>query len=173
MITLTPILSLIAGLALLFSGRKVFWLAAGLITFLFTYNLLLGLLGRSSIVALVVALVLGLILAQLAIRFVKLMGVILGGLAGAVALPPLLHLLGIAASSGLLAIIGAILGAILVLAVFDFGLVLLTAWLGATAVSQGASQLIFKGSAIWAVVFVALLVVGIGVQLSQWSTRSV
>ena len=170
MTILTPVISIAAGLVLLFAGRKVFWLAAALTAFLFLYNLLRGFLGESAI-ALVISVIFGMILAGLAIRFVKFVGIIIGGLAGAAGLPLILHLFGVTGSSTVFAVIGAVLGIILVLAAFDLGLVLMTAWIGATMISTNASQLVFKGSTIWAILFIVLLVAGIGTQLSQSGRR--
>lgn len=172
MTTLTPVISIVAGLVLLFAGRKVFWLAAALTAFLFLYNLLRGILGE-GVISLVIAVFFGLILAALAIKFVKFVGIIIGGLAGAAALPLILHLFGVTGNGTLFAVIGAVLGAMLVLAAFDLGLVLMTAWIGATMVSTNASQLVLKGSTLWAVIFIVLLVAGIGTQLSQWGRRTV
>lgn len=168
MTTLSPILMFVAGLVLLFAGRKIFWLAAALTAFLFTYNLALRFLGSGSLVALIIAALVGLILAGLAIHFIKLVGVIIGGLAGAVGLPLVLHLFGIAATSVVISIIGAIIGVIIVLTAFEIGLIVMTAWIGATVVSSSTIIAALKGAMVKPILFVVLLLAGIGVQFSQW-----
>lgn len=168
MTTLSPLLMLVAGLVLLFAGRKVFWLAAALTAFLFTYNLTLRFLGTESLVGLIIAALVGLILAGLAIRFVKLVGVIIGGLSGAVGLPLLLHLFGVSTSSWVFIVIGAILGIFVVLSAFEIGLIVMTAWIGATVVSGSALLTALKGAMVRPVIFIVLLLAGILVQFSQW-----
>jgi hypothetical protein len=108
-----------------------------------------------------------LILAGLAIKFIKLGGGLIGAFAGAVGFPLVMQLFGVPGSNILFALIGAVLGVLIVLLAFDLGLVLLTAWVGASAVVDSASQLFLKGSTISIVVFIVLLLAGIGVQLSQ------
>lgn len=161
--TLTPILSLLAGLVLLFAGRKVIWLAAALTAYLFSYNLLQNLFGN-SLAGFIAALVIGLIFAWLALHFVKTVGFIIGALAGAVGLPVLLGLFGVTASWWILALIGAIVGILLVSIAFNWGLILMTAWLGANAVTGFVAHLAAAGAAASGVIFIVLLVVGILVQ---------
>lgn len=166
MLTLGPILSLVAGLVLLFAGRRFFWLAAGLTAFIFIYNRLLNALGN-SLFALVIAAIVGLILAGLAIKFIKFGGGLIGALAGAAGFPLIMQLFGVPGSNVLFALIGAALGVMLVLLAFDIGLVLVTAWVGASAILDSASQVLTKGSTISMVIFIVLLLAGIGVQLNR------
>jgi NADH:ubiquinone oxidoreductase subunit 3 (subunit A) len=62
---------------------------------------------------------------------------------------------------------GAALGGMVFLLAFDIGLVLVTAWVGASAILDSASQVLTKGSTISMVIFIVLLLAGIGVQLNR------
>src|SRR5512139_2389942 len=106
------ILSVVAGLLLLFAGRKLFWLVAALVAFLFTFGLFENLFGGGWL-GLIVAVVVGAIFAWLATKFIKIVGYIVGALAGAVGLPLFLGLFGINWSWLLLALIGAVIGFLL------------------------------------------------------------
>jgi hypothetical protein len=158
------ILALAAGLLLLFFGRRLFWLAAALIAFLFGWQLFGGWFDTG--LSLVLAGILGIIFAWLAIRFIRIAAFIVGFLAGAFALPILVGFFIAEVSWFLLALTGGVIGVILVGAAFDWGLILITTWAGASAVSSwlGSYEL---GEPFETVVFFGLLIVGIGWQASR------
>jgi len=164
------ILSLAAGLLLLFAGRRFFWLAAALVAFLFTFNLFDNLFGGGWL-GLIVAVVVGGIFAWLATKFIKIAGYIVGALAGAVGLPIFPHMFGFDMGWILAALIGAVAGFLLMLFLFDWGLILLTSWAGANAVVGKVTGLWSAGATIATIIFLALLAAGIFVQAGQMKAK--
>jgi hypothetical protein len=161
------ILVIFAGLLLLFFGKRLFWLAAALIAFLFGWQLFGNLFGPG--ISLILAGVLGIVFAWLAVKFVRIAAYIVGFLAGAVGLLFLVGVFGIEFNQLLLALIGGALGLILVSAAFDWGLILITAWAGASAVSFGLQKqdwLTVSGT-IETVIFFGLLILGVVWQASR------
>ena len=159
---LDGILVLIAGLVLLFFGKRLFWLAAALIAFLFGWQFFGNIFGPDML-ALILAVVLGIVFAWLAVRFVRIAAYVIGFLAGAFGLPFLVGLFGFDFSWFLLALIGGVLGVILVSAALDWGLILITAWAGASAVMFGLQQqdwLSISGT-IETLIFFGLLILGV------------
>jgi hypothetical protein len=161
--TLSPVLIILAGLVLLFTGRKVIWLAAALVAFLFVYTFLQRFVGAGGI-SLFAAIMIALVFSWLAIRFVKTIGFLIGALAGALALPFLLGLFGVQSSVWILALIGAVIGIILVSVAFDWGMIIMTAWLGANAVVNQAPNFLAISAGVSSVVLIVLLIAGIAVQ---------
>ena len=162
------ILILIAGLLLLFFGKRLFWLAAGLIGFIFGWWLF-GNIFEPGIFFLILAAVLGIVFAWLAVRFVRIVAYIIGFLAGAFGLPFLLGLFGIDLNWLLLALIGGVLGLILVSAAFDWGLILITAWVGSSAVVFGLQQQDWFtiSDTLEMAIFFGLLILGVIWQVSR------
>ena len=163
---LNGILALVAGLLLLFFGRRLFWLAAALIAFLFVWQFLENLFGPGPI-SLLVAGVVGIVFAWLAVKFIKIATYIIGFLAGAVALPFLVGIFGFDISWFILALIGGVIGVIIVAVAFDWGLILITAWAGASAVSFALQNWMTVSETFDTVIFFGLLIVGIGWQASR------
>jgi hypothetical protein len=161
--TLSPLLIILAGLVLLFTGRKVVWLAAALVAFLFVYTLMQRYVGAGGI-SLFAAIIIALVFSWLAIRFVKTVGFLIGALAGALVVPFLLGLFGVDAPVWILALIGAVIGIILISIAFDWGMIIMTAWLGANAIVDQAPNFIPLTPAVSSVVLIVLLVLGIATQ---------
>jgi hypothetical protein len=157
------ILSVAAGLILLFAGRRFFWLAAAMVAFLFIFNLFDNLFGGGW-VGLIVAFIIGAIFAWLATKFVKIVGYIVGALAGAVGFPLFLGMFGINWGWMLMALIGAIVGFLLMMFLFDWGLILLTSWAGANAVTGEVNGMFTLGTAVASLLFLVLIAAGIIVQ---------
>lgn len=160
------ILSVAAGLLLLFAGRKFFWLVAALVAFLFVFNLFEALFGGGWL-GLIMAVVAGVIFAWLATKFIKIVGYIIGALAGAAGLPIFLSFFGVNFSWLLMAALGAVIGFLLMLALFDWGLILLTSWLGANAVAGKVEGQWALGATIATLLFLVLMAAGIFVQARQ------
>ena len=167
---ISMILSLAAGLLLLFAGRRFFWLVAALVAFLFVFNLFEALFGGGWL-GLIVAVAVGAIFAWLATKFIKIVGYIVGALAGAAGLPLFLNLFGLDFSWLLMALIGAVAGFLLMLFLFDWGLILLTSWVGANAVAAQVNGLLSLGATIATIVFIVLLAAGIYVQSTQMKAK--
>lgn len=152
-------IALIAGLVLLFFGKRMFWLAAALVAFLFGWQLFGELLGPG--LSFLVAIVLGVLFAWVAIKFIRIAVYFVGFLAGAIALPYLMGVFGVEMSWLILALIGGAIGLILVAVAFDWGLILITAWAGASAVTFGLKQWMTLDGTLGTVIFLVLMVAGI------------
>lgn len=166
---LDGIIALVAGGLLLFFGKRLFWLAAALVAFLFGWQLFGDLLGPMW--SLIVAVILGIIFAWLAIKFIRIAAYIVGFLAGAAALPLLAGTFGVDMSGLVLAIIGGAIGLILVAVAFDWGLILITAWAGASAVTFALQNWVSMSDTFSTVVFLVLMIVGVFWQASQKRKR--
>jgi len=162
---LDGVIALVAGVLLLFFGKRLFWLAAALVAFLFGYQLFGNLLGPG--LSLLLAVVLGIIFAWLAIKFIKWAAYFIAFLAGAIALPYLMGIFGIEMTWFILALIGGAIGLILVAVAFDWGLLLITAWAGASAITFGLQQWLTLDGTLGTVIFLVLMVVGVLWQASQ------
>jgi hypothetical protein len=162
---LDGIIALVAGALLLFYGKRLFWLAAALVAFLFGWQLFGNLLGPG--LSLILAGVLGIVFAWLAIKFVEIAAYVIGFLAGAVALPFLVGIFGLEMSWFILALIGGAIGLILVAVAFDWGLILITAWAGASAITFGLQNWVSLSGTFATVVFLVLMIVGILWQASR------
>lgn len=135
--TATPIVALLAGLALLLFGRRLFWLFVGVIGFMAGWHLALGSWSHSPVggrlLLAIFAGLLGLVLALMAQKLaVALAGFFIGYYAVA-------HLLGwYAGTVGtlrpgqiLVLVVAGVVAAVLALLVFDFALILYSALAGA------------------------------------------
>ncbi len=162
---LDGIIALVAGLLLLFFGKRLFWLAAALVAFLFGYQLFGNLLGPG--LSLLLAVVLGIVFAWLAIKFIKWAAYFVAFLSGAIALPYLMGIFGVEMAWFILALIGGAIGLILVAVAFDWGLILITAWAGASAITFGLQQWLTLDGTFGTVIFLVLMVVGVFWQASQ------
>jgi hypothetical protein len=161
MMNWVALLSIVAGLLLLFAGRKFFWLAAGLAAFVFGMNLFQAMFKDVGLLGLIISVIGGVVLGWLAVKFIKMVGYIVGALAGAAALPLLLALFGISWNWLLMALIGALIGFLLVRFFFDWGLIIMTAWIGANSVVSSLNGMVKLGTFITSIGFLILMVAGI------------
>lgn len=169
------ILRIIAGLALLTLGRRLFWLFVAIIGFGFGFLLADRLFPRQGeIIQLVIALIFGVVGALLAVFLQKVAIYIAGFIAGGSILVNLLEILGIQRGPGdtflliIMFVIGGIVGAILVMLIFDWALIILSSLAGAGLVVRGEVP-ILQGAlpsepAVDTVVFLVLLIAGIVIQ---------
>lgn len=160
---LEAILGLVAGLVLVFAGKRFFWLAAGLAAFLFTWVVFEAIFGGGW-VAVLIGLVVALIIGWLATKFIKWIGLFVGFAAGAVIVPFLLGLIGIDLSFLIGAVVGGVIGLILMNFLFDWGLIVLTALMGSSVVSGRLESGLGVGASIASLIGLVLLVAGIIVQ---------
>ncbi len=167
-----PILSVLIGAIVLFFGRKLFWLCVAAVGFAAGMELAPHLMHEPTpILQLSVAVVFGFIGALLALFLQKVAIAVAGFLAGgklAMALVGAFIAEG-ARYPGITFIIGGIIGAILLLALFDWALIVMSALLGAHLVSHtiilpptGATLL-----------FVGLAAIGIIVQAAAFRRTTV
>jgi hypothetical protein len=156
--------AIIVGLALLFFGRRLFWLFVGGIGFVAGLMLSAAFLeGQPEWVALLIALAAGVIGALLAIFLQKLAIGLAGFLAGAYLLLTLARRFDQEQYGWVAFIAGGILGALLVLVLFDWALILLSSFTGATAIAQALPV----EQTIALIAFLILLVIGIASQAAQ------
>ena len=163
-----PIVGALLGVVILFFGRKLFWLCVAAIGFAAGVEIAPHIAHEpSALLQLTIALVLGLIGALLAVFLQKIaiavLGFLAGGkLAGAIAAAFFVHY---AQSSAIIFVIGGIIGAILLLVLFDWALIVVSSLIGAhLIVYQSAIVLPQSGSII---VFIGLAVIGILVQAAS------
>ena len=133
------LLRIVVGLALLTLGRKLFWLFVAAAGFLAGMEIGPSVVGtRESWLVLVIAIAAGLVGALLAIAIQKIAIAIAGFLAGGyVAAVLLRNVVAAPASWGWIPyLIGGVLGAILVLVVFDWALIVLSSVSGALLVTE-------------------------------------
>jgi hypothetical protein len=161
------IVGALIGIVILFFGRKLFWLCVAAVGFAAGVEIAPHLVHEpSSLLALTVAIVLGIIGALLALFLQKVaiavLGFLAGGkLAGAIASAFLVHY---GQYSTVIFLVGGVLGAILLLVLFDWALIVVSSLIGAHLI-QSAVVLPATGSTI---VFLGLAVVGILVQAAAF-----
>ena len=163
-----PILSVLIGAVILFFGRKLFWLCVAAIGFAAGVELAPHLVqDPSALLSLTIALLLGIIGALLALFLQKIaiavLGFLAGGkLAGAIAAAFFVHY---AQHSTIVFVVGGVIGAILLLVLFDWALIVVSSLIGAhLIVYQSTIALPQSGSII---LFIGLAVVGILVQAAS------
>ena len=167
-----PIISALIGAVILLFGRRLFWLCVAAIGFAAGVEIAPHLVHEPSILlALVVALVLGFIGALLAIFLQKIAIAVAGFLAGgklAVAIAAAFFAQH-AHYSGITFLIGGIIGALLLLVLFDWALIVLSSVVGAYLI-LGALTVPPSGSTI---LFVVLVVIGMIVQVAAMRSARV
>ena len=161
------IVGVLIGIAILFFGRKLFWLTVAAVGFAVGVEIAPLLVNEpSSLLALLIALVLGVLGALLALFIQKVAIAVLGFFAGgklatAIAAAFFVHY---AQYSTIIFVIGGIIGAILLLAVFGWALIVVSSFIGAYLI-QSAIVLPPTGSTL---VFIGLAIVGIFVQATSF-----
>ena len=163
-----PIVGALIGAVILFFRRKLFWLCVAAIGFAAGVELAPHLVHEpSALLSLTIALLLGIIGALLAVFLQKIaigvLGFLAGGkLAGAIAAAFFVHY---AQHSTIIFVIGGIIGAVLLLVLFDWALIVVSSLIGAhLIVYQSAIVLPQSGSII---VFIGLAVLGVLVQVAS------
>jgi hypothetical protein len=158
-----PIVGALIGVLILFFGRKLFWLCVAAVGFAAGVEMAPHLIHEPSpLLALTIALVLGFIGALLALFLQKVAIAIAGFFAGgklAVAISAAFFAQH-AQYFGLTFLIGGIIGAVLLLVLFDWALIVLSAVVGAYLI-ESAIALPPTGTGI---LFIVLVVVGVLVQ---------
>jgi Domain of unknown function (DUF4203) len=166
------IVGVLIGVVILFFGRRLFWLCVAAVGFAVGVEIAPQLVNEpSSLVALVVALVFGVLGALLALFLQKVAIAVLGFLAGgklacAIAAAFFVHY---AQYSTIIFIAGGIIGAILLLVLFDWALIVVSSFIGAYLI-QSAIVLPPIGSTL---VFVGLAIIGIIVQATSFRRTAI
>jgi hypothetical protein len=166
------IVGVLIGVAILFFGRKLFWLCVAAVGFAVGVEIAPHLVNEpSSLLALVIAVVFGLLGALLALFLQKVAIAVLGFLAGgklatAIAASFFVHY---AQYSTIIFVAGGIIGAILLLAVFGWALIVVSSFIGAYLI-ESAIVLPPTGSTL---VFIGLAILGIFVQAASFRRSSI
>jgi len=168
----TAIVSALIGILILFFGRKLFWLCVAAVGFAVGMEIAPLLVNKpSSLLALLVAIVFGVLGALLALFLQRVAIAVLGFLAGgkiatAIAAAFFVHY---AQYSTVIFVVGGILGAILLLALFDWALIVVSSFIGAYLI-ESAIVLPPTGSTL---VFIGLAVIGILVQTASFRRSTI
>jgi hypothetical protein len=162
-------LRLLVGAALLFLGRRLYWLFVAGVGFVVAADLVPQLLQiETTILILIIAAIVGVIGAFLAVFLQRAAIAVAGFLAGGYVVLALLDTVGleIALIGWIVALVGAILGAVLTVLLFDWALIVLSSLAGAGLIIRG---LPLENTTIIALVFVILLALGVAVQAALLS----
>lgn len=167
---LNALIPLIIGAAVLLAGRELFWLFVGAVGFVLGFNFVAQFLGEQPLwLALIIGIGAGIIGAVLAGFLQQAAVAVVGFLAGGYLVLTIAQLFGLepGLARWLLIILGGIIGAALVIALFDYALILLSAGTGASLLVQQ-----FTLGQTWSLLLlVLLLVVGVGFQAARVGER--
>jgi uncharacterized protein DUF4203 len=162
-----PVVGALMGIVILFFGRKLFWLCVAAVGFLAGIELAPHLVTEPSpFLELAIALVLGVLGALFAFLLQKIavgvVGFLAGGkLASAIAAAFFVHY---SQYSAIVFVVGGLIGALLLLFLFDWALIVVSSFIGAHLI-QNAISLPPSGSMI---IFLGLTVIGIVVQAASF-----
>jgi MFS family permease len=165
-----PIISLIVGALILLLGRRLFWLFVAAVGFAIGIELTPYLIQHPPPwLALGVAIILGILGAVLALVLQKIAiaiaGFLVGGHIATALVAAFVNSHG--QYSGLTFIIGGIIGALLLLALFDWALIIFSSIAGAELVASN----LHVPPAGTAILFIALTIFGIVVQAAMFARR--
>ena len=167
-----PAVGALIGIDILFFGRKLFWLCVAAVGFLAGIELAPHLVTEPSpVVELAIALVLGVLGALLAFLLQKIAVAVVGFLAGgklasAIAAAFFVHY---SQYSAIIFVVGGLIGAMLLLFVFDWALIVVSSFIGAYLI-QSAIVLPPTGSTL---VFIGLAILGIFVQAASFRRSAI
>ncbi|MCB9421757.1 MAG: hypothetical protein H6667_18295 [Ardenticatenaceae bacterium] len=157
---------LIVGLGMLVLGRQLFWLFVGGVGFVFGIQLATQVLGEGQpdVNILLFALVFGFIGAVVALALQKLAVSAAGFFGGGVIAMNLVQVMNLDLGSVLVPfLVGGVLGLILVSILFDWALIAISSFAGATVIVQS----FVMETAVSLLLLVILIAVGIAVQANQ------
>jgi hypothetical protein len=158
-----PVIGLLVGVALLFFGRKLFWLFIAALGFAAGMDIAQQILHTPSpLLVLIVALAFGVLGAILSVWLQKVAIAVAGFIAGgrlAIGLTAAFYA-NHAEYSQIIFVIGGVLGAVLLLALFDWAIILLTSVEGARLISS----MVVLPQLGCTLVLIVLIVVGVAAQ---------
>ena len=166
----TALLSILAGLALLTLGRRLFWLFVGLVGFVAGIALATQFVHGPEWMVLVIALAAGLVGVVFALVLQQAAVALAGFLAGGYVVMSVLNGLGWDASRlhwalyWALVIVGGIISAALVLALFEWALIILSSLTGAILIVQTIHPATLLAAILTAVLFIAGVVIQAGLR---------
>ena len=155
-------INLLLGAVLLVAGRKLFWLFVGIIGFVTGMQLAARFWNGPEWTAIIIGVIVGIIFALLAVFIEALAIGVAGFLAGGFILTAFTNMLGL--NDGflfwILYAIGGIIGLVLILLLFDWALIILSALAGASLIVQS----FVPGGGTAGLIFILLFVLGILIQ---------
>jgi hypothetical protein len=157
------IIPLVLGALLLFFGRKLFWFFVGVAGFLAGMDIAGRYFSGAPSTRLLVALVVGIICAFLAVLFYKVAVAIAGFVVGGYLAMDLVRYLGISQLHSwewAVYVIGGVMGAVLVLLLLDWALIVLSSFAGASMIVHSIAIQQIRMS----IVYTILVILGILVQ---------
>ena len=166
------IIGVLIGVVILFFGRKLFWLCVAAVGFAVGVKIAPLLVNESSsLLALAIALIFGLLGALLALFLQKVAIAVLGFLAGGKLATAIAAAFFVqyAQYSTIIFVIGGIIGAILLLVLFGWAMIVVSSFIGAYLI-QSAIVLPPTGSTL---VFIGLAMVGIFVQAASYRRTAI
>ena len=166
------IIGVLIGVVILFFGRKLFWLCVAAVGFAVGVKIAPLLVNESaSLLALLIALIFGVLGALLALFLQKVAIAVLGFLAGGKLATAIAAAFFVqyAQYSTIIFVIGGIIGAILLLALFGWALIVVSSFIGAYLI-QSAIVLPPTGSTL---VFIGLAMVGIFGQAASYRRTAI
>ena len=164
------LLRIIVGLGVLTLGRQLFWLFVGGVGFVFGIQLATQVLeGQSDQAILILALIIGILGAVFALLLQRLALAAAGFIGGSVITINLLNVLNMDLGSTLVPfIVGGIIGLILVSVLFDWALIVISSFTGATIVVQSLST----EPGLSLILLAILIAIGIVIQASHMRRES-
>jgi hypothetical protein len=166
------IIGVLIGVVILFFGRKLFWLCVAAVGFAVGVKIAPLLVNESSsLLALLIALIFGVLGALLALFLQKVAIAVLGFLAGGKLATAIAAAFFVqyAQYSTIIFVIGGIIGAILLLSLFGWALIVVSSFIGAYLI-QSAIVLPPTGATL---VFIGLAMVGIFVQAASFRRSAI
>lgn len=137
----------ILGVALLVAGRRLFWLFIGALGFVTGIRFMSGFMQGPEWLTIIIAIIVGFIFAMLAVFLQTIAIGVAGFLAGGYALSVLAGMLGFDGSSWIIYILGGLIGIALVSFLFDWAIITLSSFAGASLVMESffpeGAQIIF------------------------------
>jgi hypothetical protein len=134
-----PILTVLIGVVLLLTGRRLFWLFVGAVGFIAGMEWGAVLLGKQpEIIALLFAVAVGLVCAVLAVMLQRVAVAVAGGVVGGLFAAEIAQAAGLAGQQNQLIafLLGAIIAAILVTLLFDWALIILSSLAGGSMIAH-------------------------------------
>ncbi|MGE5214251.1 MAG: DUF4203 domain-containing protein [Nitrospirota bacterium] len=166
------IVGVLIGVVILFFGRKLFWLCVAAVGFAVGVEIAPLLVNESSsLLALLIALVFGVLGALLALFLQKVAIAVLGFLAGGKLATAIAAAFFVqyAQYSTIIFVAGGVIGAILLLAVFGWALIVVSSFIGAYLI-ESAIVLPPTGSTL---VFIGLAILGMFVQAASFRRTAI
>jgi hypothetical protein len=155
------VVSLLIGSGLLLLGRKLFWYLSGAVGFLIGLEIARRITFPSELMLILAALALGLVFALMAVFLESVLIVVVGFLGGGVTLVRVLGILGWENRLGdvVAFVVGGVLGAILIVWLFNAALIAISSLAGASLIVSGLPiQALERPLIFWALAILGIMI---------------